>query len=401
MKKNLHLLAFLLFAVFPVFGQTLYTSTTETGTRFSPGNGASGTPIVVFDDVLIPAAAVQGSDSITITKVNFGIRRLASAPAMTVNFYYTVVDDTSTTYNTFIKIPPVLIGTINLPAMGATAATSIISFGDSINTLFKVKTDTGFLYSGYQALFLGLSFTGADPGTLNGWRLTTPGSPQSDNDNAMWFYDVDGPEVRTARAFNGTTIATFYLEVFGKALTTVPVSLSDFTAQRTGKVNLINWSTGQEWNTSHFSVERSVDGKNYSALAKINATGNSSVTRHYSYTDPSPVKGINYYRLRIIDIDNNAKLSATRSVRNSGLADVAIYPNPVRDKLGIAINSDKAASGQLSITSAAGMMVYTRTVKVPKGSSRIEVPVEGIAAGSYVMKIQLDDDVIVKQFSRQ
>lgn len=401
MKNKLLIIAFALSFYLPAYSQMLYTSTVETGSRYSPASGTAGTPIIVFDDVLIPSTQVQGSDSISITKVNFGIRRIAAAPAMTLNFYYTILDDTSTTYSSAIAIPPVNIGTVNLPANGPSSVTSIISLGDSINPLFKIKTDTGARYTGYQLLFLGLSFTGADDAGSNGWRLTLPGNGQSDNDDVMWLYDVDAAMTRQARVFSGNTLATFYLQVFGHGLTTVPVTLAAFSARRSGKVNLLNWTTEQEFNTSHFTIERSSNGRIYTTIGQVNALGSSDIQRHYNFTDSDPSKGINYYRLRITDKDNSSKFSATRSIRNAGLADVRIFPNPAINLMNILVNADRASSGQLTITGATGVAVYTRTLRLSQGNTTLSLPVKNLPAGTYTMKMQLNEDIIVQQFTKQ
>lgn len=399
MKKNLLIVLLTISCCYTALCQTLYTSTVETGSRFSPGNGASGTPIIVFDDVLIPASLVQGTDSVSITKIKLGIRRIASAPAVTVNIYYTVVDDTSA-YNNFILIPPVLLGSVSLPANGATSVTTIVSLGDSVNPLFRVKTDTGYLFSGYQTFFLGMGLASIDPTGSNGWRLTIPGAPASNNDNAMWFYDVDASPTRSAHIFTGTS-ATFYMEAFGTGFGTVPVTLAEFTARRSGKINQLEWTTQQELNASYFTVERSKDGRNFTGIGRVTAAGNSNIIHHYSFTDINPVKGINYYRLRIVDKDNLFRLSKTRSIRNAGIADIAIYPNPVKEKLNLNINTDEAARGQIEISDISGKIVYSATIKIERGNSLLRVAAGTFAAGTYIVKIRLNDDMVVMKFNKQ
>jgi hypothetical protein len=402
MKKNLLLLTFAAFYFSPAFCQTLYTSTIQQGPgRANAGLSANGVPKVLFDDVLTPSAQVQGTDSVTITKLKFGILREALAPAVTINVYYTTVDDTAFMYNNLIKIPPVLIGTVDLPANGTTGTGLLLSLGDSVNPIFRVKTDTGFLYTGYQTFFLGLSFSNSNG--LNGWALSVPGAPQSENDDALWIYNSDSVKPRFAASLGGppNPSATFYMQVFGKGFSTVPVTLADFAARRSGKINVLNWRTQQEQNTRSFVVERSNDGRSYTSIGQVAADGNSSVAHNYAFTDNNPARGINYYRLRTTDKDNSSKISPTRSIRNAGLADIGIYPNPVTDKLTVAINADKATDGYITISDMNGKALYSRSVKLPQGNTVLPVMVTNFAAGSYIMKIQLDDDVIIKKFSKQ
>ena len=187
----------------------------------------------------------------------------------------------------------------------------------------------------------------------------------------------------------------------GGASSVVPVTLLNFTAQRTGKVNQVNWTTSQEINTSHFILERSTDGRNFTAIAQVAAAGNSSLARSYSFTDISPVVGMNYYRLKIVDRDNSSKYSWIRSVRNEGTADVSVYPNPVKDVMTISISSDKANKGSMIITDINGKQVYNKMISITQGVNNIPVVLDNVASGSYIVKIQLSDDVVVKKFTKQ
>lgn len=181
---------------------------------------------------------------------------------------------------------------------------------------------------------------------------------------------------------------------------TLPVNLTDFSVRRSNGVNILNWSTQQELNTRHFVVERSTDGVAYTGIGQVAANGNGNVTRRYSYTDNHPVNGINYYRLRAVDNDNSYKFSDIRSIRNEGIADITVYPNPVRERLILSVNADKATSGQVVILDLSGKIVYSGKIKIPQGNTMVPVAADAIASGSYIIKIHLDDKLIVKKFNK-
>jgi GEVED domain/Secretion system C-terminal sorting domain len=191
--------------------------------------------------------------------------------------------------------------------------------------------------------------------------------------------------------------SSFYLH---SGSTPIPVNLVKFEVQRNGKVNQAAWSTSQEVNTSHFVVERSNDGRSFTAIGQVAANGNSNVLLTYSFTDNSPVRGINYYRLRVVDRDNTGKYSAVRSVRNEGLADVAIYPNPVNDVMTVSITADKAERGEMIIADISGKIVYTRTLNIAQGDNKLPVNVSNMASGAYIIKVQLNDDIVIRKFNK-
>jgi GEVED domain/Secretion system C-terminal sorting domain len=192
--------------------------------------------------------------------------------------------------------------------------------------------------------------------------------------------------------------SSFYLH---GGSTPIPVNLVDFKVQRVGKVNNASWSTSQEVNTSHFVIERSNDGNNFAEIGRVTANGNSNTILNYSFVDANPVKGINYYRLRVVDRDNSAKFSAIRSVRNEGIADVSIYPNPVNNEMTLTIDADKAETGALVISDVTGKVVATRTITVAQGNNKLPVNTAALASGAYIIKVQLNDDVVVRKFTKQ
>ena len=132
----------------------------------------------------------------------------------------------------------------------------------------------------------------------------------------------------------------------------------------------------------------------------MNNTGNSTTVRNYAFTDNNPLKGINYYRLRMIDLDNTSKLSAVRSVRNDGTADIAIYPNPVKDKLNVTINAENADVAQITINDINGRIIYTANKVITQGENIIPVVVNNAASGTYMIKIKLSNELIIRKFNK-
>ncbi|MFT3909706.1 MAG: choice-of-anchor J domain-containing protein [Ferruginibacter sp.] len=181
----------------------------------------------------------------------------------------------------------------------------------------------------------------------------------------------------------------------------LPVSILNFDARRNGKVNELSWKTSMEQNSSKFIIERSIDGGHtYSEIGKVNAAGNSNSERNYRFTDATPTKGINYYRLRIVDIDNTFKYSIIRSVRNEGSADFSFAPNPVEPQMKVKLDADNADRGTITITDMSGKLVYSNTINVAAGHNEIIIETGKFSQGSYIIKLQLSNDRIVKKFTK-
>jgi len=122
----------------------------------------------------------------------------------------------------------------------------------------------------------------------------------------------------------------------------LPLSLVSFTAQLNNETVNLSWVSALQINTSHFVVQRSVDGVNYDDDAIVFTTENGSVTTDYQYADNiDEIKtSLIYYRLKIVDLDGKYQYSSIALVKlgNDQLQTaVVVYPNPVVDQLMITI----------------------------------------------------------------
>ena len=98
--------------------------------------------------------------------------------------------------------------------------------------------------------------------------------------------------------------------VSNASVNTVPVKPAAFTvavnSNNSNKIDL-KWSTEIETNLSHFIVERSTDGINFSDAALVFAYGNTTSKSDYSFPDniSRVLSGSVYYR--VISISDNGK----------------------------------------------------------------------------------------------
>lgn len=191
------------------FTQPLYSSTAS-ASRFNPGLGSLGTPVVAYDDVNIPTSFAAGIDSLSITKINVGIRRAPNAPATNVNLYYTTFENDSVSASSIAKTSQVFLGKVSLPVNGNSLTTSVISFGDSVTALFKIYANTNKINNGFQRVLIGASFDNPSPG--NGIILT---KDLRDHSDLIWIDNTDNNKSLYATNFSGRMPATYHLEIFG------------------------------------------------------------------------------------------------------------------------------------------------------------------------------------------
>lgn len=96
--------------------------------------------------------------------------------------------------------------------------------------------------------------------------------------------------------------------------TVLPVEMVSFTAERSGHVSLLQWETSSEQNNDYFKVERLNENGVFVTIGTVDGNGTTSQTSNYSFTDESPLPGMNYYRLRQTDFNGDYVYSPIRSV---------------------------------------------------------------------------------------
>lgn len=120
----------------------------------------------------------------------------------------------------------------------------------------------------------------------------------------------------------------------------LPVEFLYFNALyfESNRSSSLSWATAQEWENSHFEIERSVNGvSSWSKIGEMEGQGYSEIPTEYSFTDAKlpAAGGVVYYRLKQVDFDGKFTYSATKSIKVDGIkgngAWIA-YPNPSSNK---------------------------------------------------------------------
>ena len=184
----------------------------------------------------------------------------------------------------------------------------------------------------------------------------------------------------------------------------LPVVLVDFEGKLNGtKVDLF-WKTSSESNSSHFEVERSQDGTDFKLLTKVNAKGNSSVESEYKTIDPLPLKGQNYYRLKMVDMDNTFSFSKTINIKvnSDATIETRVMPNPFTGKLDIYLTLPHSCMVSFSFMDLNGKVVYSKTVKGLKGFNWFIVnDLEKLPSAPYMLKLVTDENTFIEKLIKQ
>lgn len=242
--------------------------------------------------------------------------------------------------------------------------------------------------------------SGAWSGTLslqsspNGTTWTTQGADITSigNNNASVTPSRNLPaNTRFVRVFyttkdSGSNVGVDDVSLVGG---TLPVTLLSFTAKADNNSARLDWATATEQNSSHFLIQRSVDGgRSFATIGQVAGQGDSNGRVDYTFVDDKPASGTNYYRLHQFDYDGANEYFGPVSVTFSGkeAEAVRVWPSLVAQELTIATSGDSEAALQLSIYDLNGRLLLQKTLS--EKTLQTTWSVAELPAGTYFMQWQ-------------
>jgi hypothetical protein len=178
----------------------------------------------------------------------------------------------------------------------------------------------------------------------------------------------------------------------------LPVKLTTFNGNLVNQDAKLTWNTASEVNSNMFVLERSVDGKNFEAVGKVKAAGNSVSVKAYQYTDKGVLTLVNrlgaiYYRLKVIDNDGSFEYSKTITIKSADNTKdaISVNPNPFTSDLNINIEVANDTKAAYEIVDLNGKTVLSATLNVIKGASSINIDgAERLKQGIYFVRVSTD-----------
>jgi hypothetical protein len=220
-------------------------------------------------------------------------------------------------------------------------------------------------------------YSSAQP-TVNVTTQANNGSPGSDNSGGTL----------NATGGGGTSNSGIITSSSGP----LPIELLFFKAEPQNTRVLLTWSTASEKNNDYFTVERSNNGLDYTAVATVNGAGTTNLTNSYQAYDNQPFPGISYYRLRQNDFDGAYKYSPLVTLNFQEAILFSFFPNPVKSGETISFTLSKNSwvkQFDVSISDLTGKEMYSETI-LTGDESKTEFTLKNITIyeGVYLLKIQ-------------
>ncbi len=174
----------------------------------------------------------------------------------------------------------------------------------------------------------------------------------------------------------------------------LPMGILYFKGKNVDNHNILQWATVSEFNSDHFEIQRSVDGRNFESVGQVPAAGTSKNTREYRYTDQQAPGKLSYYRLAQVDQDGSSTYSTVVSINNNqGKWSVETYPNPVVDEVRLEITSSQTGTMNLRLVNQQGQLI--RNLRTQKHNAEVieRINMKEIPAGVYFLEVRMGDEL--------
>lgn len=167
----------------------------------------------------------------------------------------------------------------------------------------------------------------------------------------------------------------------------LPVIFSGFNLNCRNGIVSLQWKTAQEFNSSHFAIERNT-GTGWTAIGTMPAAGNSSVEKMYSYIDNNPVTGAQY---RIAQYDFDGKVKYTSIVRADCDVDkdaLQAWPNPFQQIFTVRIDARQTSAALLKVMDAGGKIIMSKQINLQRGINQLDLNLHKAAVGTYMVTVE-------------
>lgn len=169
----------------------------------------------------------------------------------------------------------------------------------------------------------------------------------------------------------------------------LPIKFVSFSgnAQNT-KAELV-WNVAENETGSQFDVQKSIDGKNFEALATVfttTASGNAS----YKISDAAFNTNGTYYRIKAINKDQSSSFSKIVFIKGNTTVDnkITLMQNPVQSSLNFSFTSAGEEANELNIYNLAGIKVYSQKLTARKGTNSFSLNLDGkLVRGNYILTV--------------
>ncbi len=149
-----------------------------------------------------------------------------------------------------------------------------------------------------------------------------------------------------------------------------------------GKI-IIKWSTASEQNSDYFTLEKSLDGINFTSTKTIPASINSNTIKNYSAMDNDVVLKTMFYRVSETDYDGKTTYSSIISISECSYDNIVVYAD---NGINISITTTSDETYNIDVYDMLGQKISSQINNVYVGNNQIKLN-NNLASSMYLIKV--------------
>jgi len=162
----------------------------------------------------------------------------------------------------------------------------------------------------------------------------------------------------------------------------LPLSVTDFAARKAGSSVAISWTAEREQGLNNYILEYSTNGSDFSPMAIFFPQGQARNIYTFDHANPNV---INFYRLKMVDMNGGVKYSDIRMVKFTEGSQqlLTVYPNPSKDVARLQLDNFERGRYQIKVINTTGQVEYARQVNIENAHQEETIKVSAMRNGLY------------------
>jgi len=209
-------------------------------------------------------------------------------------------------------------------------------------------------------------------------------------------------ELVTKTLWTRSNNADYYQELNGqelqRAFYQLPIKVRSFTASpMPNRTVQLDWEFESDTELAYSEVEYSKDGLEFGMIgnAVVAHTESDRVSAEYDFLHGTPQTGVNFYRIRMVDINGMEERTEVRAINFDDLdADFSVFPNPTNGPLTlVSRNLAKYTAGvHYQLVDNAGKVIKFNNVR----DDNVTLDLSKMPSGAYYLQIMSDQEQLAK-----
>lgn len=150
-----------------------------------------------------------------------------------------------------------------------------------------------------------------------------------------------------------------------------------------------------------YAIEKSNDGRNFTAIAMVNGYNNNAETNYYSWSGPSQQSENSFYRIRLISGSQQKFSRIVKLSTNERNLQMKVA-NPFYNKLAVEITTSQSQLVYLQLIDNSGKIICRQPFALVNGTNNLQLENSGsLANGLYTLQLLSDAITISRKVLKQ